>query len=349
MKANWITAILTLTLTFGMIACSTGDVFDTENNLIAHDWPIINGTRVGMNAPYGAVISIHSNSRKGVSVSPFCSGTLITDQVVLTAGHCLAGKTASKIAIYVGNSSTEEYYAGTLTYDDFYMASEVLVHPNYNSAFITNDIALARLDRPVAASLASPVPALPWNLAFDGSAESLDFAGFGVDETGAFGIKLHVVGQLDHLQGDHQIYYYQSDSGPCSGDSGGPAFVTRNGTRYVGGITSYGDSNCTIYGVSTRADFFEGFINAFIGIAPEPVCGDASCDAGEDCANCPADCGPCGGGTCGDGVCNYPAETCEACPADCLITHPKKGVLACCGDNICSSRESSLQCPADCL
>ena len=41
---------------------------------------------------------------------------------------------------------------------------------------------------------------------------------------------------------------------------------------------------------------------------------DGACDAGEDCATCPTDCGVCG--TCGDGVCD-PTEDCNSCSADC--------------------------------
>ncbi|MCK5580381.1 MAG: hypothetical protein KAJ18_03820 [Candidatus Omnitrophica bacterium] len=50
------------------------------------------------------------------------------------------------------------------------------------------------------------------------------------------------------------------------------------------------------------------------------LCGDASCDATEDCLSCPADCGPCPP-VCGDGSCDfiegYPPEDCSSCPADC--------------------------------
>ncbi|HEX9618597.1 MAG TPA: LamG domain-containing protein, partial [Polyangiaceae bacterium] len=46
-----------------------------------------------------------------------------------------------------------------------------------------------------------------------------------------------------------------------------------------------------------------------------PVCGNASCQAGEDCASCPADCGACPP-VCGDATCD-PGEDCSSCPADC--------------------------------
>ncbi len=47
-----------------------------------------------------------------------------------------------------------------------------------------------------------------------------------------------------------------------------------------------------------------------------PVCGNGTCEPGEDAASCPADCG--GGGTegCGNGSCAGD-ESCTSCPADC--------------------------------
>ena len=56
----------------------------------------------------------------------------------------------------------------------------------------------------------------------------------------------------------------------------------------------------------------------------DPYCGDGSCNNGETCSTCSADCGTCqtGGGDtgddsiCGDGTCDAD-ETCSSCPSDC--------------------------------
>lgn len=51
---------------------------------------------------------------------------------------------------------------------------------------------------------------------------------------------------------------------------------------------------------------------------PPPPCGNSSCETGEDCVNCPADCGPCAASGCGDGICDTGAgETCSSCSIDC--------------------------------
>ncbi|MEA1924817.1 MAG: hypothetical protein U9M95_03005, partial [Candidatus Altiarchaeota archaeon] len=75
-----------------------------------------------------------------------------------------------------------------------------------------------------------------------------------------------------------------------------------------------------------------------------PVCGDASCESGENCENCPADCGACPTTpVCGDASCDS-GENCENCPADCgiCLTDPV------CGDASCNRGETCENCPADC-
>jgi len=75
---------------------------------------------------------------------------------------------------------------------------------------------------------------------------------------------------------------------------------------------------------------------------PSEVCSNGTCGAGEDCSNCPQDCGPCPGDVCGDSVCGS-TETCSSCPGDC---GPCPGDV--CGDRVCGSTETCSNCPGDC-
>jgi beta-lactamase superfamily II metal-dependent hydrolase len=58
-------------------------------------------------------------------------------------------------------------------------------------------------------------------------------------------------------------------------------------------------------------------------LGPGPGCGNASCEAGEDCLSCPADCGGVQGGKpatrwcCGNGSCETIGENAGTCPIDC--------------------------------
>lgn len=232
---------------------------------------------------HDATVSIHNRSSTGsTTVSPFCSGTLIEDDIVLTAGHCVASGSgvvsASRVTVYVGDDPSAD-----LSSHD-YTVSEVYRHPSYNSSTTDYDMALLRLSSPITEGY-TPVPALPASLGFTSAdvGMNLNFAGFGYDESGGYGYKLQVDLPLGGLGctvdgcgssgSTARMISYEQDGGvgPCSGDSGGPAFVTRSGTVYVGGMTSYGDSACTRYGVSARADAFESEIAAFVGTSTPPT------------------------------------------------------------------------------
>lgn len=325
--------------------------------------PIVYGAATGAMsdsatpARHKATVSLHELARGGtaVYVSPFCSGTLIAGDVVLTAAHCVKrrGISADKVAVYVGNNPTARDQNGS--YDvvkHLYDVVELSAHPDYDSQWLLNDIALLRLG-------ASPVEAdpMPFLRAANGFTptdvgSALDFVGFGEDEDGASGVKLHGEGTLGGLgcsvsgcpwsgDVDTQLSYAQGtnggategEPGPCFGDSGGPAYLLRGDGWYVGGITSYGDGECDVYGVSTRTDAYEAFLDAFVGGSGgasdagvgddggSSACGDEVCGAGESCDGrdgttaCPQDCDGVTKGRPWDRYC-YVAGSCvgDGCP-----------------------------------
>ena len=66
------------------------------------------------------------------------------------------------------------------------------------------------------------------------------------------------------------------------------------------------------------------------------VCGNLSCEAGENSVNCAFDCNPCGDGNCDAGI----GENSIICATDC--SDPI------CGDGTCDSSENYTSCPLDC-
>ena len=103
----------------------------------------------------------------------------------------------------------------------------------------------------------------------------------------------------------------------------------------------------------TPWDFDAATDMAFELICAILECGDGTCDAGEDCLSCPADCGLCGcDGYCSQGSPDgcYCDDAChefgDCCPDVCDFC---PDLLACsCGDGNCDPNEDCANCPADC-
>ena len=309
--------------------------------------PMIYGGSAPDSAEHGAVVALHqlTNGGSSVYVQPFCTGTLVTKNVVVTAAHCLdnakGGKnfkemSTASLGIYVGDDPSLDII------DHLYLVTDLQIHTSYSRSALTNDIAILTLSSEITESV-TPVDNLPASTGFTSSdvGMTINFAGFGETETGSSGVKLQVDGELGGLgcsvsgcpsggSTSTQVSYEQgSGDGPCFGDSGGPMFVDRSGTTYLAGVTSYGDANCTVYGVSTRVDAYEGWIASYVGTDTGPIdtgttdtgtTDTGTTDTGTtDTGTTDTGTDP---GTCGDGVCDD-GESCDgrsgtdACSDDC--------------------------------
>jgi MYXO-CTERM domain-containing protein len=287
---------------------------------------IINGTADTSQA-HTAVVALTYGPGSGA----FCSGTLIAPNVVLTAAHCLENVQQQWVQVFFGDDVSQTgSYRGV---------SDLLPHPTYGGGgAMQGDLGLIRLSSNAPATV-TPIPALPASLGLTSAdvGVSVDFSGFGVTELNTDGVKLHVQAPIGYVcnqastcQGYIAPYgfeYSQGGGGPCSGDSGGPAFILRGGTEYVAGVTSYGDPNCTQYGVSTMVDPYISWINGYIGVASED-CGNGLDDDGDglvdcadpDCATAPSCTAPpelCGNGVDddGDGAIDCADPDCAGDPA----------------------------------
>lgn len=139
---------------------------------------------------------------------------------------------------------------------------------------------------------------------------------------------------------------YSSDVyGATEGGSSGSPVVNASG-EVVGQLSGCCGFNCGDVCDSGSNSTVDGALAYYWdSVAPfldpqgggNPVCGDGSCDSGEDACNCPADCG---GTCCGDGTCDPGEDSCN-CQADC-------GGTCSCGGNKAPCNTNSDCCSNNC-
>lgn len=192
-----------------------------------------------------------------------CTGTLIATNIIMTAAHCV--ETDQMVVVFSHN------LVGTLQAKDLNKVRPVvakLVHSKWTGQVQnkdTGDIALikfkgsAPLGYTPAVLLSSSTFLVPGVL--------VQQAGFGLDnpemDTGSGVLRTALVRIASNTHSATEIVVDQRDGrGVCSGDSGGPGFLTIDGTFYVWGVASSVTLNpkCREFGIYTNALSYRDWI-----------------------------------------------------------------------------------------
>lgn len=217
------------------------------SELASQNQTIFHGTRtptvVGLSAGQQLAIGYLANS----DGEPWCSGTLIDRDVVVTAQHCTDGAGANDLYFGVGDPRDPKA---------FFEVQKVSEHGSLDVSIL-----FLRQDAVSVIPELEPIPAIREALDRSMIGQQVEAAGFGATHDGSTGLYFVAVTLYDI---DEEYYSVDGNGqrGICFGDSGGPILVQRDGRHaMVAGVESWGDDSCMDQDHLTRLDLVAEWID----------------------------------------------------------------------------------------
>ena len=233
-------------------------------------------------------------------IFPICSGTMITNNVFLTASHCTIFYTQDLapqgFVAYVSLDQSIPFGGLTSNKTNLLAVAHVVTNPNYNqSQSDSGDIGALILARKVNGVTPAVLPScgLLDQLAAQNGLKTAQFTNAG------YGLQNRVVGGgvpfFQDINPVPRMFSFSSfnslnggylrlsgnpstgNGGTCFGDSGGPNFMSLNGQQLIVSITITGDSVCRSTNVDYRLDTvsaqgFLAYVNAAFGTSIPVSC-----------------------------------------------------------------------------
>jgi hypothetical protein len=256
-----------LVVSLSLLAVSSAACTGPEAEPGVRSLPIVGGTTSPDSFLPGVGALVLSNPWFGTQA--FCTATLISDQLVLSAAHCFEQIPAgSAVSFAVGSVASKGKLAPLASWQ---------IHPSYKGGNPPGtladwyDISVGRLKAPT--TLAQPLklvrPKEVGPLIKYGA--PLLIVGYGKTNPQSdlsSGVKHHGTTELAQV-GSSEIFVSNQGSGPtkCSGDSGGPTLADADsgaGADYrIIGVASRADQGCAYGSVETRVDPYLSWIHGF--------------------------------------------------------------------------------------
>lgn len=290
----------------------------------AADGPATNGVETaiigGSEAQTGQFPTVVALAAQGgpTAYQVFCSGTLVAPDIVLTAAHCQEVEDQiGTIWVIVDGMRPQEGQGTAIE------VTQSVRDPSWDSLNVFGvDVAVLFLATPVTDRPPSPIMLTP--LAAGDAITAVGYGTADVDDGGSAGVQRYLAEEatidcndtieflLDQWQmsqddldyalggrelGDLAVCTNMADNtGVCFGDSGGPAFASRDGVLEVAGVASFvSDGDCANYGFHARPsnalEFFRQHAPALLCQADgecHPDCQggvdiDCGCESFADC------------------------------------------------------------------
>jgi uncharacterized protein (TIGR03382 family) len=207
----------------------------------------------------------------------YCSGTLIHEDWVATAAHCVeAGleyKQREGLDTCFALGSNAESNSGI---DAVSTVQNMYAHPSYNSNNYSNDVGLLELKTPL--RHLDPMAVNDDTIRNSWVGEDITWVGWGVTRQTAndSGVKRTVDVPI-YTYDSNIVYTYAEGVNICSGDSGGAAIMEDGGVRELVGVVSFGfninggSPDCHLSGAAGGAmrvdkylSWFEDYVPSFV-------------------------------------------------------------------------------------
>jgi len=279
MRLNKLVLVVLLT-TGGMSCQKTGNTSSLYSQGLGESASIVGGETVEAADPVAlSTVALYFNPARSNRVMNFCTGTIVTGELVLTAAHCLVDVADDlkvsldelKDQILIG-FGTQIVTQRTDSRVRFISLRSLLVHQDYKISSVQNaskepmyDIALVRLSERIPEGYR--VARLATDESYLTEGQRLTLAGYGlvngVTQEEAKNLqKVEVRVTVPKLTSVQFAYHVVGGKSACSGDSGGPAYaINARGHLVVVGVTSWGDQFCKLMGVYTSVPALSGWIH----------------------------------------------------------------------------------------